>query len=73
MSAPGVSANSILAIVRESATRNIPVLAHAHGDEGAVAAVKAGARTIEHGTYVSDATLRLMKDRGRTSFPPSSS
>ena len=30
------------AIVEEAATRNIPVLAHAHGAEGALAAVKAG-------------------------------
>jgi len=54
----------ISAIVRESATRNVPVMAHAHGDEGAMAAVKAGVRTIEHGTYLSDATLKVMKERG---------
>ena len=29
-----------------------------------MAAVKAGVRSIEHGTYLSDATLRLMKERG---------
>ncbi len=52
------------AIVQEAASRNVPVLAHAHGDEGAMAAVKAGVRSIEHGTYLSDATLQLMKDRG---------
>jgi imidazolonepropionase-like amidohydrolase len=45
------------------------VLVHAHGDEGAYAAVKAGARTIEHGTYLSDSTLRLMKSLG-TCFTP---
>jgi imidazolonepropionase-like amidohydrolase len=54
----------IRAIVQEAATRNVPVQAHAHGDEGAMAAVKAGVRSIEHGTYLSDATLRLMKERG---------
>ena len=42
----------------------MPVQAHAHGDEGAMAAVKAGVRSIEHGTYLSDATLQLMKERG---------
>jgi imidazolonepropionase-like amidohydrolase len=53
----------IRAIVQEAATRNVPVQAHAHGDEGAMAAVKAGVRSIEHGTYLSDATLQAMKDR----------
>ena len=56
--------DEIRAIVQEAATKNVPVQAHAHGDEGAMAAVKAGVRSIEHGTYLSDATLRLMKERG---------
>src|SRR5947208_8945820 len=38
------------AIVQEAATRNVPVEAHAHGEEGGMAAVKAGVRSIEHGT-----------------------
>ncbi|MGQ0538611.1 MAG: amidohydrolase family protein [Gemmatimonadaceae bacterium] len=57
------------AIVDEAAKRNIPVMAHAHGDEGAYAAVRAGVKSIEHGTYLSDSTLRLMKVRG-TFFVP---
>jgi imidazolonepropionase-like amidohydrolase len=54
----------IRAIVQEAATKTVPVEAHAHGDEGAMAAVKAGVRSIEHGTYLSDATLEAMKARG---------
>ncbi len=54
----------IRAIVQEAATKNVPVQAHAHGDEGAMAAVNAGVRSIEHGTYLSDATLQLMKAKG---------
>ena len=57
------------AAVEEAATKNVPVQAHAHGDEGAMAAVKAGVRSIEHGTYLSDATLALMNERG-TYFDP---
>lgn len=56
--------DEIRAIVQEAATKNVPVEAHAHGDEGALAAVRAGVRSIEHGTYLSDATLREMKQRG---------
>ena len=56
-------------IVDEAATRNVPVMAHAHGAEGAHAAVSAGVRSIEHGTYLSDETLKLMAARG-TFFDP---
>ena len=57
------------AVVEEAATRGIPVMAHAHGDEGAYAAVKAGVRSIEHGTYLADSTLALMKARGTWLVP----
>jgi len=56
-------------IVDEAAKYGLPVMVHAHGDEGARAAVLAGARSIDHGTYLSDETLRLMKSRG-TWFVP---
>jgi len=56
-------------VVEEAAKHDIPVLVHAHGDEGARAAVLAGARSIEHGTYMSTETLELMKERG-TWFVP---
>jgi imidazolonepropionase-like amidohydrolase len=52
------------AIVNEAARGGVPVMAHAHGDEGGRAAVFAGVRSIEHGTYLTDDTLRLMKERG---------
>jgi imidazolonepropionase-like amidohydrolase len=56
-------------IVAAAAAKGIPVMCHAHGDEGARAAVRAGVRSIEHGTYLSDSTLALMKQRG-TYFVP---
>ena len=52
------------AVVEEAAKQGRYVLAHAHGDEGARAAVEAGVRSIEHGTYLSDSTLELMKAKG---------
>jgi imidazolonepropionase-like amidohydrolase len=57
------------AAVEEAATRGIPVQAHAHGEEGGLAAVRAGVRSIEHGTYLSDEALALMKEKG-TYFVP---
>jgi imidazolonepropionase-like amidohydrolase len=47
----------------------VPVQAHAHGAEGAFAAVRAGVRSIEHGTYLNDETLQLMAKQG-TFFDP---
>jgi imidazolonepropionase-like amidohydrolase len=57
------------AIVEAAAARGIPVMAHAHGDEGAYAAVAAGVKSIEHGTYLSDSTLRLMRQKGTWLVP----
>jgi imidazolonepropionase-like amidohydrolase len=57
------------AVVEEATRLGVFVLCHAHGDEGARAAAAAGVRSIEHGTYLSDETLRLMKERG-TYFVP---
>ena len=56
-------------IVDEATKGGVPVMAHAHGDEGAYAAVRAGVRSIEHGTYLSDSTLALMKQRGTFLVP----
>jgi imidazolonepropionase-like amidohydrolase len=41
-----------------------PVMCHSHGPEGCQAAVQAGVTSLEHGTFVSDATLELMRRRG---------
>jgi imidazolonepropionase-like amidohydrolase len=57
------------AIVETAAAKNVPVQAHAHGAEGALAAVKAGVRSIEHGTYLTDEALQLMAKQG-TFFDP---
>jgi imidazolonepropionase-like amidohydrolase len=56
-------------MVDEGGTKNVPVMAHAHGEEGALAAVKAGVRSIEHGTYLSDEALRLMAQKGTYLVP----
>ncbi len=45
------------------------VAAHAHGTEGIKAAVKAGVRTIEHGTFIDDEGIELMKKHGTFLVP----
>src|SRR5207249_7164446 len=37
---------------------------HAHAPDGAKASVLAGCTSIEHGTFLDDATLELMRERG---------
>lgn len=59
----------IVAVVDEATRRGVPVACHAHGDEGGRAAVDAGVRSIEHGTYLSEHTLRLMKEKGTYLVP----
>lgn len=56
--------DELTAATAEAKKAGLPVAAHAHSDEGARAAVLAGAQTIEHGTLLTDATLKLMKQRG---------
>jgi hypothetical protein len=57
------------AIVTEAGSAGVPVAAHAHGDEGARAAVEAGVRSIEHGTYIGPETLARMVDMGTFLVP----
>ncbi|HEY0679004.1 MAG TPA: amidohydrolase family protein [Chitinophagaceae bacterium] len=59
----------IAAIVDEAGKAGLAASAHAHGDEGAYAAVKAGVKSIEHGTFITDSTISLMK-KNKTFFVP---
>jgi len=45
------------------------VAAHAHGAEGLKRAVRAGVQTIEHGTYLDDEAIALMKQKGTWLVP----
>ena len=63
------SETELRALVEEAGAHRIPVQAHAHGDEGGRNAVLAGVRSIEHGTYLSETTLREMARRGTYLVP----
>jgi len=58
------SPEELRAIVEEASRLGVPVAAHAHSAAGIRAAILAGVRTIEHGTFVDDEGIRLMKERG---------
>lgn len=58
---PQFTEEEIAAIVTTANDYDMKVAAHAHGDEGMQRAIRAGVKTIEHGTLMSDATMELMK------------
>ncbi|MDM7922525.1 MAG: amidohydrolase family protein [Pyrinomonadaceae bacterium] len=62
--APQYSQEEMNAIVAEAHLHGIKVTAHAHGAEGIKMAVKAGVDSIEHGSFLDDEGIRLMKERG---------
>ena len=56
-------------IVQEATRHGLKVMAHAHGSEGILAAVKAGVASIEHGSMLTPEIINEMKRRG-TFFVP---
>ncbi len=61
---PQFNLDEVQAVVDESTKFERRVAAHAHGDKGIEIAVDGGVHSIEHGTGVSEATLKKMEDRG---------
>jgi len=56
-------------VVEESARHGLKVMAHAHGSEGILAAVKAGVASIEHGSMLTPEIIKEMKRRGTYYVP----
>jgi imidazolonepropionase-like amidohydrolase len=57
------------AIVAEAHRLGRKVAAHAHGGDGIKLAVLAGADSIEHGSYIDDEAVKLMKEHGTYLVP----
>jgi imidazolonepropionase-like amidohydrolase len=62
--APQYSQEEMNAIVQEARMWNRRVAAHAHGAEAIKMAVKAGVNSIEHGSFIDDEGIKLMKENG---------
>lgn len=67
--APQFTIDEIKSVVDTARDYGYRVAAHAHGTEGMRRAVEAGVDTIEHGTYMSDDVMRLMRQRGTWYIP----
>jgi imidazolonepropionase-like amidohydrolase len=66
---PQFTEEEIRAIVTTARDYGFKVAAHAHGAEGMKRAVRGGVDTIEHGTFMDDETIKLMKERGTFYVP----
>lgn len=66
---PQFTVPEIKAITETARDYGFRVAAHAHGDEGIQRAVLGGVDSIEHGTYMSEATIKLMKEHGTWYVP----
>ena len=69
VNAPQFGDDEMRALVEEATRLGRKVMAHAHGGAGLLAAVKAGAASIEHGSLVDDEAIAAMKARGTYLVP----
>lgn len=67
--APQFTLEEAKAIVDTAKDYGLKVAAHAHGAEGMKRAVEAGVTSIEHGTYMNDEIMALMKEKGTWYVP----
>jgi imidazolonepropionase-like amidohydrolase len=67
--APQFTDEELKSIVDTAADYGMRVAAHAHGTEGMRRAVVAGVASIEHGTYMTDDIMKLMKENGTYHVP----
>ena len=69
--APGAQQYSdaeIQAAVNEATRWGRQVASHAHGASGIIASIKAGVRTVDHGSYLNDEAIALLKASNRRVF-----
>jgi imidazolonepropionase-like amidohydrolase len=66
---PQFSDEELQAVMAAAKDYNFHVAVHAHGAEGMKRALRAGAKTVEHGTYMDSEAMKLMK-RNQAFFVP---
>ena len=62
--APQYTVEELTALVDEAHSRGLKVASHAHGAEGIINALIAGADTIEHASFIDDEGIALSIERG---------
>lgn len=67
--APQFTVEEIKSVVDTARDYGYRVAAHAHGTEGMKRAILGGVTSIEHGTYMTDEVMTLMKQKGTWYVP----
>ena len=62
--APELTEEQLRAAVEEASWYDRSVAVHAHGAEGAKRAIRAGARSVEHGSYLDEEAISMLSDTG---------
>ncbi len=63
------SDEELRAIVEEAGRAELVVMAHCHGKPGIMAALRAGVRSIEHGSYLDEEAAAAMRELGAVLVP----
>jgi imidazolonepropionase-like amidohydrolase len=63
------SKEELAVAIEEANRRDVPVMAHAHSAEGIKMSIRAGARTIEHGSFLDDEGIDLFLKSGTYLIP----
>ncbi len=66
---PQFQDDELAAVIETARDYDFTVAAHAHGAEGMKRAIRAGISSIEHGTYMDDEVMGLMKKHGTWYVP----
>lgn len=66
---PQFTENEIEAVMAAAKDYNYVVAVHAHGAEGMKRAIRAGVDTVEHGTFMDEEAMKLMKRKGTWYVP----
>jgi imidazolonepropionase-like amidohydrolase len=66
---PQLTPEEMAALIDEAHRLRKKVAAHCHGDKAAREAILAGVDSIEHGSFLSEETLSLMKEKGTYLVP----
>jgi imidazolonepropionase-like amidohydrolase len=67
--APQLTQAELDALVDEAHALKLKTAAHAHGNEGAKRAIRAGIDSIEHGSFLEDDAMDMMKAKGTYYVP----
>ncbi|MDO7635107.1 MAG: amidohydrolase family protein [Porticoccaceae bacterium] len=66
---PQFTENELEAVMAAAKDYNYVVAVHAHGAEGMKRAIRAGVDSVEHGTYMDEEAMKLMKRKGTWYVP----